>query len=474
MEGVSASSTRALAVLAALSLPLLGCTGPFAGDARTSSPPPISWPDPDPDRPVVELDYRFAEDLDEVVGTERIDFVPDLEVCEVVLRAWPNKPLTAADGNALTVDRVRVDGQVLPTDVQAAGAPEGAPGTLVEVALPSCVGPGTALELDVDFTVTLGEGTDERLGVNSDLGLAWLGTAYPVLAWEPGTGWAREEAVPVPGEMASSATFDLANLVVTVPEGNEVAGVGTRTGQTQGSDGSRTVTFAAPAMRDVAVTVGAVQIHDAEVDGVPVHLTAPRRMPAARVEAWTDVLAESLRGTVDLLGPYPYDALWVSLLPVSDGVELTGAVQIGLGDPEEYRWIVVHELGHQWFYGLVGNNQGRDPWLDEAWATAVQEIVAPAGAERSRAEVEGALGWSMQDWSEVRRPGLAYVATVYTGGALTLLEQRRAAGAQAWDAVVRDYLHEHAHGIAGPDDLRAALADLPGVEEVLAEAGAWD
>src|SRR3546814_13755307 len=28
-----------------------------------------------------------------------------------------------------------------------------------------------------------------------------------------------------------------------------------------------------------------------------------------------------------------------------------------------------HEVAHMWFYGLVGNVQGRDPWLDEGLAT---------------------------------------------------------------------------------------------------------
>ncbi|MCK7481703.1 MAG: hypothetical protein M0C28_34445 [Candidatus Moduliflexus flocculans] len=27
---------------------------------------------------------------------------------------------------------------------------------------------------------------------------------------------------------------------------------------------------------------------------------------------------------------------------------------------------VAHEVGHQWFYHLVGNDQLDDPWLDES------------------------------------------------------------------------------------------------------------
>jgi len=37
--------------------------------------------------------------------------------------------------------------------------------------------------------------------------------------------------------------------------------------------------------------------------------------------------------------------------------------------------LVSHEIAHLWFYGLVGNNQARGPWLDEAFASYAQRIV---------------------------------------------------------------------------------------------------
>lgn len=438
----------------------------------TSAAP--SWPGPDPDRPVVHLDYVVAEDHATVDGRERITFVPDLEVCEVVLRSWPNKPSTSEAGNALTVRQVLLDGAPAEHDEEPAGAPDGAAGTLVEVPLGECVPPGGRIELDVDFRVLLGEGTDERVGRDGSLGIAWLGTAYPVLAWQPGVGWARDDAVGLAGETTTSAAFELARLSVTAPADQQVAGVGRRTGTVEHGDGTRTSTFTAPVMRDVAVTVGDVEIHDLAARGTPVHLVVPSGLPQDRVEEWGGVVAETLRSTEDLLGDYPYDALWVSLLPVTEGVELTGAVQVGLGDPEELRWVVAHEIAHQWFYGLVGNNQAEHPWLDEAWSSAVQEIVAPVGWERGAHELPGALGWSMQEWDGSPDPDSAYVDTVYLGGASTLLELREEVGRQEWDAAVRAYLRDSAHTLAKPEDLRTALAGLPGVDGVLAEAGAWD
>src|SRR3954471_2529743 len=44
-----------------------------------------------------------------------------------------------------------------------------------------------------------------------------------------------------------------------------------------------------------------------------------------------------------------------------------------------------HEIGHQWFYALVGDDQARDPWLDEglaSWAEAVYEHTLPSFVAR--------------------------------------------------------------------------------------------
>lgn len=37
---------------------------------------------------------------------------------------------------------------------------------------------------------------------------------------------------------------------------------------------------------------------------------------------------------------------------------------------------VVREVAHQWWYGLVGNNEYADPWLDEAFAMYATDVFA--------------------------------------------------------------------------------------------------
>ena len=307
-------------------------------------------------------------------------FTPDLPVCELVFRAWPNKPVTARAGNRLKVEAVTVGGEPSSFNVTASGAPPGAPGTLVEVPLASCVPAGTPVEATLAFTLGLAEGTDERVGMAAEEQVAWFGSAFPLLAWEAGRGWAREDAVDVAGEMATSEDFALRSLEVRAPPGMEVLATGAAHGQVP-ADTDVVHRFAAPAVRDVSVTVGRLDVVHRDVDGVRVHVGAPAGA-TARPEAWAEQVEASLARLTALLGPLPYADLWVSVLPgTAEGVEFPGAVQMGDTDPQEDAWLVTHELAHMWFYGLVGNNQARDPWLDESLASFVQQVVDDPGGD---------------------------------------------------------------------------------------------
>ena len=39
---------------------------------------------------------------------------------------------------------------------------------------------------------------------------------------------------------------------------------------------------------------------------------------------------------------------------------------------------IQHEVAHQWWYGIVGNDEFHDPWLDEGFATWTERL-APGG-----------------------------------------------------------------------------------------------
>ena len=52
------------------------------------------------------------------------------------------------------------------------------------------------------------------------------------------------------------------------------------------------------------------------------------------------------------------------------GMEYGALVYISLDvtDQLQYQGVIVHEIAHQWWYGLVGNNQILTAWIDEGLA----------------------------------------------------------------------------------------------------------
>lgn len=72
-----------------------------------------------------------------------------------------------------------------------------------------------------------------------------------------------------------------------------------------------------------------------------------------------------------LFGEYPYSTLSVVESDfVHGGMEYPTLVYISaqVSDYEEYTNVIVHEIAHQWWYGLVGNDEYKNAWQDEALA----------------------------------------------------------------------------------------------------------
>jgi hypothetical protein len=176
---------------------------------------------------------------------------------------------------------------------------------------------------------------------------------------------------------------------------------------------------------------------------------------------------ESIGHLESFLGDFPYETQTVALLPdYGGGIEYPGLIFEATPSPQ----VLVHELAHMWFYGMVGNSQFRDPWLDEglaSWAEAVVDggsgLVASDGLD-----LEGPVGGSMADY----RTNEAYFGLVYDKGGAALLAAREAVGPPAFDAAIRCYIDANAWSIATPRDLATALADLPAAVAPLTDAQA--
>jgi hypothetical protein len=456
-------------------LALAGCTSfadtLAAGDrsptpaAESSSPAEVSCPadraEPDPDRPRVAYDFRLEDDRRTVTGSETLTFTPDLTVDELVFRLVPNGPDSAAAGNRLEVGRARGDDVAEGRYENAAAA---APGGLYVVHLDSALAAGESTRLQLDFTLTLGSGAFDRFG--TDGGLSWWASGAPLLAWEPGVGWAKDPFVELNGETTTSPAADT-TIEVSAPADLTVLMTGAQEEPTSARGGRRTWASHEPAARDVSVAAGMFTTDERRTpDGVRVttgvlpgaHLTAGRLADSA---------VAAIGSLEKLLGTFPYRTLTVPLLPdYGGGIEYPSSILEATSNPS----VLVHEVAHMWFYGMVGNDQFRDPWLDEAFATYAEAVVHPADAAELMPALglDGEVGAAMDEFTTFDR----YESVVYGKGAAALLTARDAAGATAFDVAIRCYVDANAWTIATPADVGAVLEDLPEAVDVLTRAHA--
>jgi hypothetical protein len=429
------------------------------------------------DRPRVGLSFDVAPDLASATGTESVEFTPDVPTCELNFRAWPNSPTMHGAGAALTVTSAGVEGRPTTPVVTAAGAPAGAPGTLITIPLQDCLAAGQTAHAELAFQLTLGANADERVGYSPKTRTAWFGSGFPLLSWIRGSGWARDPAVAMNGETAASEDFMLSDLSVTAPSEYKVLGPGTSAGVVASpTAGTTTHRFSAPAIRDVTVQVGLYDVLNRDIGDVHLHLATPTSGTEATPTQWADQIEHAVTGLTHIFGPFPYPDFTVAITPgQSDGTEYPTALQMSDAKTDNLPALVAHEVSHQWFYSLVGNNQAQDPWLDEALATFGEAIVG-GDADNYKYDdtprrVAGLLGRPMSYW-ESNGGFKRYTEGVYNQGAATLLEARRRVGDAKFDTALRTYIAANAHHVATPANVAQAFADLPAVLGLLRETGA--
>ncbi len=430
----------------------------------TAAPCPAQYAAPDPDRPRVTLRFGIDTARRTVTGSETVVFTPDQPVRELVFRLWPNSP-TAMPGTHMTVNRVQADNLVARFTVESAGAVEKTQGTLLRIPLSREVPTGEAVTAVLDFTLTLGGHAFDRWGTTGRT--AWWGTGHPLLAWVRGAGWQTDPATPLLGEYAVSeaARYD---VTVDAPARDEVLMTGVPEAPVAAGEGRRRWHAINLTARDVSVAVGTFSRREGVVDGTPVVVAASSDTPTDLTALYAHT-TRSVRDLSRLLGPFPYPNLTVVALPSfgERGIEYPGGFFVG---PTLTPVTITHEAAHEWFYGLVGDNQARDPWLDEAFATYAEAVV-----NERETEYQGALG--RKERVDTRTGAFAtdpnaYAAVVYGKGAAALLAARRETGAPAFDAAMRCYVNANAWRVAAPADVAAAFADLPKARAALRSAGA--
>jgi hypothetical protein len=241
--------------------------------------------------------------------------------------------------------------------------------TDVRVPLPEPLAAGHRLTLDVEFEVQLPE-VIERTGYVQDY--HFVAQWFPKLARLLPDGTFSHFTFHPQSEFY--ADFGHYDVTLDVPA-SHVLGSSGRCEEPPMASGRRVVRCRAEDVHDFAWTSwpGFQELRQ-QVGGVDVRvLTPPGHAANAALEL--DTVRFGLEHFGRRFGPYPYSTLTVVHPPsaAADSGGMEYPTLITTGGPWYGPWtgarvieaVTMHELGHQWFYGILASDEHRYPFLDE-------------------------------------------------------------------------------------------------------------
>lgn len=275
-------------------------------------------------------------------------------------------PLTGRGGTAL--DHVRVNGIEVTSRLDRELVPEDF--TQFRVPLPSPLPPGGVVDVEVEFRSHLPD-LAARAGTHGRFHMLAQFFPKPARLADDGTF----TSFPYHGNGEFFADFARYDVTIRAPVGYAVEGTGERiSDEVRGTE--RIHHFVASPVHDAAYAIASgYEVRVRRCAGVALRTMSPPGYGLA-AEHHTRATCFGLGYFGSRLGAYPYRTLTVIVPPRGAeggaGMEYpTAFVTDGSwGVPEATRFPLAlettfHELGHQWFQGIVATDEVSDPVLDE-------------------------------------------------------------------------------------------------------------
>jgi hypothetical protein len=414
-----------------------------------------------------DIKFNIAEDMFTISGNETVVYTnaEDSALNEIKFRLFAN-----IFGGEMHVSEVYVNNDVIIPNYALSDS-------LLTVPLKKPLQPKEKITLKMDFTLSVPQSVELNYGVQAyyDDVLA-LAHAYPVIAVYDDEGW-NAEIPPQSGDVTYAdmsfylVTVEAPRDVVLVGSGREISRHAERTGSRQ------TVRYEAGPARDFYLAASpSYQVITKEINGVTLRFYTPVDLREG-AQAALDVAAKSIEIYSERYAPYPYTELdFVSTPTLALGIEYPGMIALTdwIIEPGNFylEATVAHEVAHQWFYNLVGNDQLDDPWLDESlsqFATLQyfnDEYGQSAGSD-FRLSLE-------ENWDQIGMQKIPiglpvsgysmaeYSGIVYGRGGLFFEALRDQMGAEKFDLFMKEYVKSNSWEIATTEKLKSQAESVCG------------
>jgi len=350
--------------------------------------------------------------------------------------------------------------------------------SLLKVLLQQPVGPGEKITLSMDFAVKLPE-VFARMGYAKDFYMA--GQWFPKLAkYETaGTRGRAEEGWNLHqyhGNSEFYADFGIYDVKIKVPSGYTVAATGFPTRSPTEENGIKTYRFYADDVHDFAWAASPDFVYAEDSFSAP-------NIPGLKIKLYLDpkhahlkarylaAAKKSLSRYSEWYGTYPYSTLSIVVPPKdgngAGGMEYPTLVTAWGADDEdptlELERVVVHEIGHQFFYGMVASNEFEEAWLDEGFTSyAEDKVMEKEYGVKPNLPLEGSYitspeALTLKSWEFGSHE--RYADNVYTRGKLVLHAIEKEIGADAMGQTLRTYFERWRFKHPSTGDFQKVLED---------------
>ncbi|RPI00874.1 MAG: M1 family peptidase [Calditrichaeota bacterium] len=244
--------------------------------------------------------------------------------------------------------------------------------TVCRIRLPGAAAPGQVVHLYISFTSQLPHRAP-RTGYYQDYLVA--GQWFPKCGVLEEQGWNCHQYHNVSEFFADYGDYDVS---ITLPKNYIVGASGVLVGETSAGAGEKTVRFQEKCIHDFVWTASP-KFRVAErtfeyVDLPPVKLALLYQpINQKYVDSYFDAAIATLKHLGSWYTPYPYSHLTIVDLPEKSNA---GGMEYPTLFTTDVSWqvasgsqapmgVTVHECTHQFFYGIIGNNEAEHAWMDE-------------------------------------------------------------------------------------------------------------
>lgn len=253
-------------------------------------------------------------------------------------------------------------------------------GTILEISLSQTLKDKEETEITLQFASYIPK-IAHRTGSNDKA--IWLGNYIPTLCKYDDTGWRKDEYYPAGDPFYS----DISNyeVKVTTPKEYEVIGTGDET--VIETEQKKVTTLNAELVRDFAFAISKnFKVYTLKMpDNLNINFYHYSD-DIFDMDSMMEVAQNSIKYYNDRLGSYPYselDIVETELFFNYGGMEYPGFVMMDSGYLKKQESInsIAHEIGHQWLYNIIGNDQINEAWLDEGVNSYLQQGIFHSSSE---------------------------------------------------------------------------------------------